>query len=73
MTFDRFRFCKVEYRGNPTKQRGTPKRYCLAIGGRTSTLHRKVLFSSPVFCDAKYRGGVMEVTEGLTLTVKKLI
>ena len=26
MTFDRFRFCKGEYRGNPTKQRGTPKR-----------------------------------------------
>ena len=25
MTFDRFRFCKGEYRGNPTKQRGTPK------------------------------------------------
>ena len=40
--------------------------YRLAIGGgRTSTLHRKVLSSSPVFCNAKYRGGVTEVTEGL--------
>ena len=25
-------------------------------GGRTSTLHRKVLSSSPVFCNAKYKG-----------------
>ena len=34
-------------------------------GRKTSTLHRKVLSSSPVFCNAKYRGGVTEVTEGL--------
>ena len=34
-------------------------------GRKTNTIHRKVLSSSPVFCNAKYRGGVTEVTEGL--------
>ena len=33
-------------------------------GRRTNTIHRKVLPSSPVFCIAKYRGGVLW-TEGL--------
>ena len=33
-------------------------------GRRTNTIHRKVLPSSPVFCIAKYRGGVRR-TEGL--------
>ena len=34
-------------------------------GRKTNTIHRKVLSSSPVFCSAKYRGGVTEETEGL--------
>ena len=38
---------------------------CNIGGKRTNTIHRKVLSSSPVFCNAKYRGGVTEVTEGL--------
>ena len=47
--------------------------YRLAIGGRTSTLHRKVLSSSPVFCDAKYRGGVTKRRRGYILSKIYLI
>ena len=49
----------------------------ISVRKKTNTIHRKVLTSSPVFCNAKYRGGVrkdggVKTKEGLktsTITV----
>ncbi len=37
---------------------GSPPIATTAQGRKTNTIHKKVLTSSPVFCSAKYRGGV---------------
>ena len=49
---------------------GSPPIATTAQRRKTNTIHKKVLTSSPVFCAAKYRGGVrkdggVEKTKGL--------